>query len=258
MGRIRQLASLGHAARKRANVNVRRPLPAIRVAGPPGLRDLPEPLLDVLAAELNVRRVDFPAPETLQEAVRRRVETNPKLLGPKYGRDYPRLRAALNAGAFEAAEGGRVRVRLDEGRELELEPEEASVTLEPAPGFAAAVEDGVLVVLDTSQTPELVAEGRARELVRLIQEARKAADFDVADRIVVGVDLPPELRQVLESQAAYVRRETLATSLVDLPDGADNSGPVATSGSPWGPWTHRAEDEIDGLPVVVAVRRSGA
>jgi isoleucyl-tRNA synthetase len=245
MDRVRLLASLGHAVRKQVAIPVRRPLPAVRVAGDASLQLLPRPLLDELATELNVKRVEFP--ENLTEAVQPRVETNPRLLGPKYGKAYPRLRAALQARAFERTEDGKLRVDLD-GESVILEPDEASVTLEPAPGYAAAVGDGVLVVLDTEQSPELIAEGRARELVRLIQDARKAAGFLIADRIVVGLDLPGELRDTLQTQLPYVKQETLATTVEALP---------APTPTPDGDrWSHRAEDEIDGLPVVVAVRKS--
>jgi isoleucyl-tRNA synthetase len=241
MERVRLVASLGHAARKQAAIPVRRPLPAVRVAAGPDYRELPEPLLAELAGELNVKRVEFPA--SLREAVRRRVETNPKLLGAKYRTDYPRIRAALQAGDFEPVGDGRVRVLLPD-RPIELEPDEATVVLEPAPGYAAAVDGAVLVVLDTTQTPELIAEGRARELVRLIQEARKAAGFDVSDRIVVGLVVAAELQSAVDAHADYIRRETLATALEPLTE------------SPG--WSHTTEGEIDGLSVVVAVRKCAA
>ncbi len=151
MDRVRLLASLGHAVRKQVAIPVRRPLPAVRVAGDPSLARLPQPLLDELASELNVKRVEFPAEPDARPSSQR-VETNPRLLGPKYGKAYPRLRAALQSRAFERTEDGKLRVELD-GQPVVLEPEEASVSLEPAPGYAAAVGDGVLVVLDTEQRP---------------------------------------------------------------------------------------------------------
>ena len=90
-------------------------------------------------------------------------------------------------------------------------------------------------------TYELVTEGRARAVVRLIQDARKQAGFNVSDRIHVRYDASDGVSEAFEQHAAYIRRETLATR---LEPGLDNDGN----------W-HRAEDEIDGLPVVVAVQR---
>ena len=123
-----------------------------------------------------------------------------------------------------------------------LEPDEVTLSLEPAPGFAAAADRGVLVVLDTSLSRELVTEGRARAAVRLIQDARKQAGFDVSDRINVRYAASDGLADVFEEHAAYIRRETLATRLE----------PGLEPGDGW----HQANDEIDGLPVTVAVQRA--
>jgi isoleucyl-tRNA synthetase len=125
-----------------------------------------------------------------------------------------------------------------------LEPEEVTLSLEPAPGYAAAADRGVLVVLDTTLTPELLTEGRAREIVRLIQDARKRAGFNVSDRIHVRYAARDGVSQALQQHAAYIQRETLATQLTP--------GLDATADWP------RAEAQIDGVPVVVAVQRESA
>jgi isoleucyl-tRNA synthetase len=113
--------------------------------------------------------------------------------------------------------------------------------LEPAPGYAAAADRGLLVVLDTTLSPDLVTEGRARAAVRLIQDARKQAGFDVSDRINVRYAASDGVAEAFEQHAAYISRETLATRL---------EPGVETDGT----W-HRAEAKIDGLPVTVAVQR---
>jgi isoleucyl-tRNA synthetase len=97
-------------------------------------------------------------------------------------------------------------------------------------------------VLDTSITPELVTEGRARAAVRLIQDARKQAGFDVSDRISVRYTAADGAAEAFQQHAAYISRATLATQLeAGLEDDVDG-------------W-HLAEDQIDGLPVTVALRR---
>jgi len=233
MDLTRLVASLGHAARKGAGVRLQQPLPAVRVAGGSTFRALPEWASDVLRDELNVKSVEYA--QELSEAVRQRAEANPKILGPKYGKDYPRIRTALQAGDFSVVDG-RVRVG-----DWTLEPEEVTLSLEPAPGYAAAADRGVLVVLDTSLSPELVTEGRARAAVRLIQDARKQAGFEVSGRINVRYSAADGVADAFEQHAAYISRETLATRLE----------PGLEAGDGW----HTAEDEIDGHPVVVAVRR---
>jgi isoleucyl-tRNA synthetase len=80
-----------------------------------------------------------------------------------------------------------------------------------------AEDTGVLVALDTTLTPELTAEGLARELVRNIQDARKEAGFAISDRIVVylgGADGDEEVEAMLRACGEYVREETLADDLV--------------------------------------------
>jgi isoleucyl-tRNA synthetase len=229
----RLVASLGNAARKGASIPSRQPLPALRVAGGSTFRDLPEWASSLIQDELNVKRVEYV--QELSEAVRQRADANVKILGPKYGRDYPRIRSALQAGRFELVDG-RVYV---EG--FTLEADEVTLSLQPAPGYAAAADRGVLVVLDTALTPELAAEGRAREVVRLIQDARKRAGFNVSDRIRVRYAASDGVADALERHADYVQRETLATRLDAGLDGITD-------------WP-RVEAEIDGVPVVVAVQR---
>jgi len=234
MDLTRVVAGLGNAARKGAGIRSRQPLPALRVAGGSTFRELPDWCSALIQDELNVKRVEYV--EQLGEAVRQRAEANPKLLGPKYGRGYPRIRTALQEGRFSIVDG---RVR---GEGFDLDPSEVTISLELAPGIAAAADRGVVVVLDTSLSPELVGEGRAREVVRLIQDARKLAGFDVSDRISVRYSATDDVvSDALEQHAAYIRRETLATRLE----------PGLEMGDGW----HRHEDEIDGLPVAVAVHR---
>jgi isoleucyl-tRNA synthetase len=203
------------------------------VAGGSTFRELPEWASALIRDELNVKRVEYAA--ELSEAVRQRAEGNPKILGPKYGKDYPGIRVALQEGRFSTVDG---RVKVEDWL---LEPDEVTLSLEPAPGFAAAADRGVLVVLDTSLSPDLVTEGRARAVVRLIQDARKRAGFDVSDRIKVRYMATDGVAEAFEQHAAYIRRETLATHLA----------PGLAADQDW----HRTEDEIDGLPVVVAVQR---
>jgi isoleucyl-tRNA synthetase len=229
----RIVAGLGNAARKGAGVRSQQPLPAVRVAGGSTFSELPAWASTLIRDELNVKRVEYA--QELTEAVRQRAEANPKILGPKYGKDYPRIRTALQEGRFSVVDG---RVKVEDWL---LEPDEVTLSLEPAPGFAAAADRGVLVVLDTSLSLELVTEGQARAVVRLIQDARKRAGFDVSDRISVRYTAADGVARAFEQHAAYISRETLATRLE----------PGVAADQDW----HRVDDEIDGVPVTVAVQR---
>ena len=100
-----------------------------------------------------------------------------------------------------------------------LPPEDFLIETEGAEGYACAEEAGYLVELDTALTDELVDEGLAREIVRSVQDARKQADLQVSDRIVLGVSGSDAVERALETHRDYVMAETLATTWkVDQPE----------------------------------------
>ncbi len=183
-----------------------------------------------------------------------RFKPNLPVVGKKRGRLVPAIRAALvalqgpaAAQAARAVESGQpveVEVEAGDGRQrLQLEPSEVLVEATSPKGYEVAESGGLLVALNTTLTPELLVEGRARDLVRYIQDARRAADFAISDRIEVtlqpkgGLDLGP----VLAAHGDYLAAETLASSLaVGAPE----------------PSAHVAEAELDEGAVVVGVRRA--
>src|SRR6185436_1590667 len=101
------------------------------------------------------------------------------------------------------------------GESVELDNEDIQVRLQAKPGWAAAQGKGCVVVLSTELTPELLREGLARDLVRLIQDRRKELDCQYTDRIEVGlVTDSAELRAAVTENDAYVRGETLAMKVI--------------------------------------------
>ena len=228
----RRIASLGHAARKSAGLRVRQPLAAVRVAGADAER-LSDDVSRLVADELNVKRVELGA--ELGELVNRSVRLNPARLGPKYGRRMRELNEAVQRGAYSVLEDGRVQV---DG--LVLEPDEVNVRLEAVSGYAVSQDGGLVVALETALSPELVAEGRAREIVHRVQTLRKEAGLDVADRIELEYAAAPELQEVVNQHAAYLRRETLAVEL-------------RASESPAG---HAWTGEIEGQGLRLGLRRA--
>ncbi|MHB1159661.1 MAG: isoleucine--tRNA ligase [Chloroflexota bacterium] len=230
-----RLVSLGRAARNQSGIKVRQPLATLRVAAPSAREEvLVAPVLDQVRDELNVRAVVFvDSPEGL---VRRVVKPRRELLGPKYGREFPRILRELEEGRYRMEEDGSVAVS---GRRLA--PEDVEVDVVPLPGLAAVEGEGYLVALETEITPELRSEGLARELARRIQGLRKEAGFEVADRIVTSYEASPALAEVIRAHEGYLRQETLSTRLV--------SGVEPDSYS----WT----GAIDGEAVTLGVRRHG-
>jgi isoleucyl-tRNA synthetase len=146
------------------------------------------------------------------------VQPNFKRLGPRIGKLLPACKQAL-----ASADGGKLLAELTAtgkvtlnlaGDSLELDNEDIQVRLQAKPGWAAAQGATVVVVLATELTPELLAEGLARDFVRLVQDERKKLELDFADRIEIGVvGASAGLRAALQANRDYICGETLAVKL---------------------------------------------
>jgi isoleucyl-tRNA synthetase len=213
---VMRLASLGHSARNQAAIKVRQPLAeaSFSVGSLKEIQALEEHA-DILADELNVKKVSVLA--SAGEVVSYTLNPLPKQLGQKYKSDFPAVRQAiLSLETEEAAQrllaGESIEVNLD-GETLEILPEEVEVRAEARAGLVVASEGAYLAALQTELTPELVREGLAREFVRRVQDLRKQADFDIADRILMQVSASPELDQAIREHQEYIMGETLTLEL---------------------------------------------
>ncbi len=223
MDRAREVCSAAHSVRKANGLRARLPLASLTVAAPDAA--VLEPFTALLADEVNVKRVEL---TTDVEAVGSLVlQVVPAVLGPRLGADVQKVIRAVRAGEWERHADGSVEVA---GRVLE--DDEYTLRLTPADetaGRALPGNDG-LVVLDLAVPPELEAEGLARDVVRLVNEARKDAGLHVSDRIHLVLDVPDDVREAVEAHRRYVMEQTLADELVfggpisngrryELPDG---------------------------------------
>jgi isoleucyl-tRNA synthetase len=222
---VMRLVSLGHSARQKANRKVRQPLAeAAFSVGNSNERKAVETYADLFTDELNVKQVRLL--DSATEAVSHTVKPLPKQLGQKYGNKFPALQKAILATNSEQAahtllEGKPLKVEVD-GTFYEVLPEEVEVRALAKEGFAVAEEGAYVAALVTDLTPELVQEGLAREFVRRVQDLRKSADLDVADRIELFVEASAGLRSALEAHKEYITAETLTSNLVfgSPPEGA--------------------------------------
>ncbi|MDR7522206.1 MAG: isoleucine--tRNA ligase [Armatimonadota bacterium] len=216
MALIRELVSLGRAARAAARIRVRQPLPAVLVASQDRtLRVHPE-LVELLADELNVKAVRFV--DDVSGYVTPEVRPRFDRLGPKYGGRVQAVAAALRAlpaadvaAALARGEGPTVEVG---GEILRLDPDEVDVRLKTAPGYAAEGAGGHVVILETTVDETLAREGWARELVHHIQQLRKERGLDVSDRITLYLDSDQDLHAILAAHRAYIMAETLSVAIV--------------------------------------------
>jgi isoleucyl-tRNA synthetase len=208
MRAARRVVELGRAARSQAKTKVRTPLAKLVAVFDEGDRDRgaldgQEDLAAIVREELNVKALEIR--ERAEGLVREVVKPELKALGPKLGKDLPKVRAALAEGRFARRDGTIV----VEGHELA--PNEVLVSHEGEAGHAVARESGLVVALDTALTPELEAEGLARELAHKLNDLRKEAGFDIADRIALRYD--GDIAAVVERYRDAIAEETLASSV---------------------------------------------
>jgi isoleucyl-tRNA synthetase len=116
-----------------------------------------------------------------------------------------------------------------EGQELEIEPDEVEVRAEARQGLVVAAEGAYLAALSIELSPELVEEGLAREFVRRVQDLRKQAELDIADRIRLYVQASPGLSAAILAQQEYIMGETLTVELALAQPPAKSSAPAATA-----------------------------
>jgi len=217
MALVVRLVSLGHSARQKANRKVRQPLAeAAFSVGNSYERKAVETYADLFTDELNVKHVRLLDSST--EAISHTVKPLPKQLGQRYGNKFPAIQKAILAvNAEEAAHtllaGKSLRVQVD-GETYDVLPDEVEVKALAKEGFAVAEEGPYVAALVTELTPELVEEGLAREFVRRVQDLRKSAGLDVADRIKLFVEASAGLKSAIEAHRDYITAETLTSNLV--------------------------------------------
>jgi len=235
MDRVREVCSAGHAVRKGHDpvLRTRLPLPAATVAGE-GVETL-EPFRSLIADELNVRLVRLTG--AVSEAGELVLTMNPRVAGPRLGSQVQQIIRAAKAGDW-TRDGDTMVVG-----GVALLPGEFELRLLPKDGATSRALPGedTVVVLDVTVTPDLEAEGLARDVVRLIQAARKRAGLDVRDRVDLKLQVPPSGRAAVEANVDVIAHEILAVRI----DVVENAG------------TGAAEAELAGHGTVrIALRRS--
>lgn len=222
MDRVRAVCSAALGLRKEAGIRARLPLQRVTVVGDRAAEL--EPLAHLVADEVNVKAVD--ASTDAAAFGTWQLKPNFKVLGPVLGKDLPAVTAAAKSGDWTDHGDGTVTAG---GHRLE--PGQFEIALQPADGLAVAaarqldpeggiVDLGLLVSLDVDVTPELEAEGLARDVIRQVQQARKDADLHVTDRIALTISGPAPTLDAVRAHRGMVADAVLATDL-DLVEGDD-------------------------------------
>ena len=245
MAFVREVISMGHAARNRSGIKTRQPLSELTIGGLSEAQQATVTRLVALVhAELNVKSVTFT--EDMNAFAQVTLKPNFKVLGPKYGKDVQAIAKALatvDAAKLktELESTGSIQVDMPDlttssrpakatsaaqsqmnnasrtTKTFTLTREEIDVQTQHREGFVVEADAQKFVALATALTHELVLEGLARELVNKIQNLRKAADFNVADRIQLSLTATLLVDEAFTVHRDYVLSETLTTEVVEVP-----------------------------------------
>jgi isoleucyl-tRNA synthetase len=206
----RRVVELGRSARAESAIKIRQPLQRALISAQ-GWASLPEDMKAQISDELNVIELEDIA-NADGDLVEISVKANFKSLGAKYGKavqDVAKLIATADATSL--VKGLRSTGAATLG-EFAIDIDDLVITEVPKSGWMVASHDGESVALDLALSPELIASGNVREVIRLIQERRKSDGFDISDRISVRWSAPTELADVIAAHAAHISEEVLALS----------------------------------------------
>jgi len=223
MDTVRDVASAGLALRKAHGLRVRLPLNTLTIVteGVAGV----EGFLDILADELNVKEVttrELDDQVATELGIGKKLLPQSRVLGPRVGSQVQSIIQAAKAGDW-SLEGGVVTVAglaLEEGEyvlEFTSEGEDTAVQFLGSGGF---------VLLDTTVTPELAAEGLARDVIRAIQQERKNAGLEVSDRIQTVLEVDEVAGDAIRTHQELIASETLSLG-IELTELADTEGALA-------------------------------
>ena len=214
MGTTRRLVELGRAARAESKMKVRQVLKRMLVPTA-ALAELTMELIAEVRAELNVQ--DVASFTSAGDLVDHSAKGNFRALGKRFGKRTPQVAAAIAAAdAEQLAQDLRERrvsmVDVD-GESVAVSADEVLLTERPREGWSVVNEQGETVALDLELTPELVRAGLAREVIRVVQEARKTSGLDVSDRIRLRLAAEAKLAEAIIEHAGLIADEVLALDL---------------------------------------------
>jgi isoleucyl-tRNA synthetase len=246
MDRVRDICNTALALRNKNNVRVRQPLQKIEIV----VEDMQiahkwhklygREIARIIEEEINVKEVGE-GDMYLKDYATKTIQINSAVLGKRLPEKMKQILPASKKGEWKQVDG-KVEIAGEK-----LLSSEYTILLEPKPAYkdssAPLSTNDALVILDLTITPELEAEGRARDLVRMIQQARKDGGFDVADRVALALELPEDFKAALAEHRAYIAEQTLAVSISDAGAGAA---------------AKQVPQELDGAQFVIGITKAAA
>ena len=219
MAEVLQIVVLGRAARNSSNIKNRQPLSKVMVSAKFGAT-LSEELLSIARDELNVKEISLT--DNASGYITYKLKPQLKTLGPKYGKLLGGIRSFLetcdSTEVVAAVKDGGVYKTEINGQPVEFSKDDLLISSESAEGFVSASDDGMTVVLDVHLTPELLDEGKTREIISKIQTMRKEAGFEVTDRIIIGYEASGDAKRILEQYNKEITSSVLAGEMKEDTD----------------------------------------
>jgi isoleucyl-tRNA synthetase len=233
MDQVRDVCSAASSIRKARGLRVRLPMASVTVATADA--EALAPFVGIIADEVNVKDVVLTTDVAAHGAWV--LQLVPGILGPRAGSEVQTLLRAVKAGEWSRGADGTVTVA---GRALA--DDEFTLRLVPADDTTgrALPGDRGIVVADVTSRPDLEAEGVARDVIRLVQQARRSAGLHVSDRIELWLDCTPEVAEAVSVHRDRIQEQTLATAM--------------TLGPP-PPEIMAVEEDLDGVPVGIGIRK---
>jgi isoleucyl-tRNA synthetase len=210
---VRKIVTMGRGVREKTRIKVRQPLSELLVDGK--YEDEIGYMADLIKEELNVKTIRFE--KEMDSFINYTLKPDFRAAGPALGAKVKAFGAAIakldpKKALAELTEKGKLVLDLN-GEAMDITPELVSSSVSAKEGFDVALENGVCVILDTTVTDELKAEGLAREIISKIQQMRKAKDFEMMDRINIFVDADADVAAAMDIFKDYIMSETLADSI---------------------------------------------
>ncbi|EOT21744.1 isoleucine-tRNA ligase [Eubacterium sp. 14-2] len=212
MEAVLKIVVMGRACRNTANIKNRQPIGTMFVKAS---QELPELFTDIIKDELNIKKVAFT--EDVSSFTDYTFKPQLRTVGPKYGKYLKQIQQALgelNGNQAMAELKSKGSITLDSvNADVVLCEEDLLITMTQQEGYVTEGDNEVTVVLDTSLTPELIAEGFVRELISKIQTMRKKAGFEVMDKIHVFYQAEETIDKIFREFGGQIQSEVLAVDI---------------------------------------------
>lgn len=222
MDLVRDLVTLGRAAREEAKIKVRQPLSKVIIDGK--YKKIISDLSDLIIEELNVKEVIFE--DDLSQFMNFELKPNfrevGKLLGSKVKSFSKYLNSVDAKKLLDDLENGPVKIEID-GEEIEINKDYVLVNIRSKKGFDVNMANNIFVILDTDLNEELINEGYVREFISKIQQFRKKLDLDVLDNIEISFVSDKEVTEALFNDEEFIKSETLANKIEEKDQGGEES-----------------------------------